>query len=191
MIYLDANATEPLMPAARDAALAAMALTGNPSSVHQAGREARKVLEDARRTIAEVVGGDADGLVFTSGGTEANALAISGLRSGRRVLCGATEHAAVLEADPGGTRIPVDGNGVVDLQALETMLGQGSALVCVMLANNETGVVAPIVEIAAICRRAWRAAACRCGASGGPHACRSQGAWCRQHGGIWAQDRRP
>ena len=153
MIYLDANATEPLLPEARDAAIATMALPGNPSSVHQAGRHARQVLENARQDIARLLGGEADGLVFTSGGTEANALAIAGLRPGRRVLCGATEHAAVLEADPGGERIPVGSDGAVDRSALETMLTAGPALVCVMLANNETGVIAPVAEIALLCRR--------------------------------------
>jgi cysteine desulfurase len=154
MIYLDANATEPLRPAARQAAIAAMELAGNPASIHAAGRQARRVLEDARTRIAAALGGEPEGLVFTSGGTEANALAIAGLGHGRRILCGATEHAAVLEAAPGAPRIPVDRDGALDLGALDTLLAQGGpALVCVMLANNETGVIAPMPEILRICRQ--------------------------------------
>jgi len=154
MIYMDANATEPLRPAARQAAIAALDLTGNPSSIHAAGRQARRVLEESRADIAAALGGEAENLVFTSGGTEANALAIAGLGHGRRILCGATEHAAVLEAAPGAPRIPVERSGAIDLGALDAMLADGGpALVCVMLANNETGVIAPIADIARVCRR--------------------------------------
>ena len=130
-----------------------MDLVGNPSSIHQAGRQARRVLERARASIAACLGGDGEGLVFTSGGTEANALAVSGLAKGRRVLCGATEHAAVLAGAPDGIRIPVDANGIIDVRALDGMLAGPPALVCVMLANNETGVVAPIEAVAAVCRK--------------------------------------
>jgi cysteine desulfurase len=99
------------------------------------------------------LGGETEGLVFTSGGTEANALAIAGLGRGRRVLCGATEHAAVLESAPDAPRIPVDRAGTIDLGTLDAMLAAGGpALVCVMLANNETGVIAPLAEVARLCR---------------------------------------
>jgi cysteine desulfurase len=153
MIDLDANATEPLRPCAREAAIAAMDLAGNPSSIHSSGRQARRTLEAARVQIAALLGGEADGLVFTSGGTEANALAIAGLGHGRRVLCGATEHAAVLESAPDAARIPVDRAGAIDLGALDAMLASGGpALVCIMLANNETGVIAPIAEVSRLCR---------------------------------------
>jgi cysteine desulfurase len=153
MIYLDANATEPLRPAARDAAIAALDLTGNPASIHGAGREARRVLDRARATIAETLGGAAADLVFTSGGTEANALAVAGLGRGRTILCGATEHAAILAAAPNALLIPVDRAGLLDTAALDRLLsGIGPALVCAMLANNETGVIAPVATIAAVCR---------------------------------------
>ena len=154
MIYLDANASEPLRPAARAAMLAALDLTGNPSSIHAAGRAARRVLEAARHTVASAFGADPEGVVFTSGGTEANALAITGLGAGRRVLVSAVEHDAVLAAAPGAERLPVDADGVVRLGALDTALRDGPALVCVMLANNETGTFQPIAAIAGLCRAA-------------------------------------
>jgi cysteine desulfurase len=151
-LYLDANATEPLRQAAREAALAAMELVGNPSSVHGAGRAARRILESAReRLIARF--GAAD-LVFTSGGTEANALAVRGLGAGRRVLVGATEHPAVLAAAPDAGVLPVRRDGQIDLDALAAALEGPPALVCLMAANNETGVLHPLAEAAALCRAA-------------------------------------
>jgi cysteine desulfurase len=152
MAYLDANASEPLRPKARAALLAALDLTGNPSSVHAAGRAARHVLEEARASLADQFGGEPAGLVFTSGGTEADSLAIHGLGQDRRLLIGATEHDAVRAARPGVT-IPVDRDGVVRLDALEAALAGPPALVCLMLANNETGTIQPVAEAAALCRR--------------------------------------
>jgi cysteine desulfurase len=158
-IYLDANATEPLRPTARAAMLAAFEVTGNPSSVHGAGRAARRILEDARESIAGRFGGRAADLVFTSGGTEANALAVHALGrnapgSGRRLIIGATEHDAIRAAAAGADILPVDANGVADLAALERLLQGGPALVCLMMANNETGVIQPVREAAALCRAA-------------------------------------
>ena len=152
MTYLDANASEPLRPEARGAAIAAMDLA-NPASVHAAGRAARAVLEAARRTVASRYGGTPAGTVFTSGGTEANALAVRGLAAGRRVVLGATEHDAVRAAAPGAAVAPVDADGVVDLAALDRLLAAGPALLCLMLANNETGTIQPVAEAAALCRR--------------------------------------
>jgi len=151
--YLDANATEPLRPEARAAAIAAMDLVGNPSSVHAAGRAARRVLEDARAAIAGRYGVAPGSVVFTSGGTEANALAIHSLRAGRRVIVGATEHDAVRAAAPGANVLLVDAAGVADLGVLAELVAQGPALVCLMLANNETGTLQPIEAAAALCRR--------------------------------------
>jgi cysteine desulfurase len=154
MIYLDANATEPLRPAAREAVLAALDLTGNPSSVHAAGRAARRVLEDSREAVARRFGAAPADLVFTGGGTEANALAIHTLGRNRRVLIGATEHDAVLRAAPGAVVVPVDGNGLIALDALAVMLADAPpALVCVMAANNETGAIQPLPAIVELCRR--------------------------------------
>jgi cysteine desulfurase len=156
LIYLDANATEPLRPAARAAVLAALETVGNPSSVHRAGRSARRILEDAREAIARRFGAGPAAVVFTSGGTEADALAVHALahRSGLRVIVGATEHDAIRAAAPGAAVLPVDADGVADLAALEVLLADGGpALVCLMLANNETGVIQPIAEAGTICRR--------------------------------------
>lgn len=152
MAYLDANATEPLRPEARAAAIDAMDLVGNPASVHARGRAARAVLEAARGAVAARFGAAAAGVVFTSGGTEADALAIAGLGAGRRLIVGATEHDAVRAAAPGAAYWPVDGRGVARLDLLEGLLAGGPALVCLMLANNETGVVQPVAEAAQLCR---------------------------------------
>jgi len=152
---LDANATEPLRPEARAAALAALDLPGNPSSIHAEGRAARRLLEDARATVAAAFAARPQDVVFTAGGTEANALAVRGLAAGRRVLVGATEHPAVLRAAPADAlTIPVRPDGTADLAALDALLAQGGpALVCLMAANNETGVLHPIAEAATLCRR--------------------------------------
>ena len=149
---LDANATEPLRPEARAALLAALDLPGNPSSVHAAGRAARRVLEDARNAVAARFGARPQDVVFTAGGTEANALAIRGLSAGRRVLVGATEHPCVLRAAEGATAIPVLPDGTLDLAALEAALAGPPALVCLMAANNETGVLHPIAAAAGLCQ---------------------------------------
>ncbi len=154
-LYLDANATEPLRPEARAAVLAAMDTLGNPSSVHGAGRAARRLLEQAREAVAARFGARPQEVVFTAGGTEANALAIRGLGQGRRILVGATEHPAVLAAAPGATTVPVRPDGTLDLDALRALLAEaGPALVCLMAANNETGVLHPLAAAAAMCRDA-------------------------------------
>lgn len=152
-IYLDYNATAPLKPAAKAAMIEALELTGNPSSVHRFGRLARRTIESARAKVAALVGGAPAGVIFTSGGTEANALAIAG--SGcRRALISAIEHDSVGAAARRLARcdeIPVDADGRLDLRALDSLLGAAAdAVVCVMLANNETGVVQPIAELAAL-----------------------------------------
>src|SRR5947209_6312865 len=147
-VYLDWNATTPLRPEARTAMLAAWELIGNPSSVHAEGREARRLVEDARAVLAAAVGAVPRRVVFTSTGTEANALALSaGLRSAsagpvQRLLVSAVEHASVLA----GGRFPaalvgqiqVTRSGVVDLEHLKALLADGPpALVSIMAANNE------------------------------------------------------
>ena len=155
--YLDANATEPLRPQAREAMLAAADLTGNPSSVHRAGRMARAVLEEARDQVARVLGVAPLNCIFTSGGTEANVLAMHGLGQGRRFLVGQTEHDAVRKGVPAGAPLswlPVEASGQVRLDVLESELAQGGppAFVCLMLANNETGVLHPMAEIVRLCQ---------------------------------------
>jgi cysteine desulfurase len=160
-VYLDWNATTPLRRDAREAMAAAWDLIGNPSSVHAEGRQARRLVEEARAEVAGAVGALSRNIVFTSGGTEANALALTpGLRRGsglpvERLLVSAIEHASVLA----GGRFPtvvigtvgVTGAGLLDLDRLRTALdGAAPALVSVMLANNETGAVQPVAEAAEI-----------------------------------------
>jgi cysteine desulfurase len=161
-VYLDWNATTPLRPEAREAMVAAWDLQGNPSSVHAEGRQARRLVEEARARVAGAVGALPRNVIFTSGGTEANALALTpGLRraaSGlpvKRLLVSAIEHASVLA----GGRFPVEAigtigvarSGLVDLDDLRaTLAGGPPALVSVMLANNETGAVQPVAEVAEI-----------------------------------------
>ncbi|MEY9109733.1 cysteine desulfurase [Bradyrhizobium yuanmingense] len=164
-VYLDWNATTPLRPEARAAMVAAFDLVGNPSSVHAEGREARRLVEEARATLAAAVGAQPRNIVFTSAGTEANALALSpGLRgpSGgpvERLLVSAVEHASVLA----GGRFPADKigliqvtrSGVVDLDHLKALLKGGPpALVSIMAANNETGALQPVTEAARIVHEA-------------------------------------
>jgi len=152
-VYLDYNATAPLRPQVIAAMAEALAQTGNPSSVHRFGREARRRVEDAREQVAALIGAEPSMVTFTSGGTEANALALTGLGA-RRLLVSAVEHDSVLKAAEGAEVIPVTAEGVVDYDALAEMLrrGEGPALVSVMLANNETGVLQPLDRIADIAR---------------------------------------
>ena len=152
--YLDWNATAPCRPEAEAAITAVLRDCGNPSSVHRWGRAARQQIERAREAIAILVGADPEGVVFVSGGTEANHLAL--LSNGReRVLVSAVEHGSVLQAVPDAERIAVDANGLVDLGRLEEQLAADprAAIVSVMLANNETGVIEPAADIAAIAHR--------------------------------------
>jgi cysteine desulfurase len=152
-IYLDHNATAPLRPEAAAALSRAIEVTGNASSVHGYGRRARALIEDAREQVAALVGARPAELVFTSGGTEANNMALLGTAAGR-ILVSAGEHDSVLNAVPGAARIPLGADGLVDLEALRELLAQGPepALVSVMLANNETGVIQPIARIVALAR---------------------------------------
>jgi cysteine desulfurase len=160
-VYLDWNATTPLRDEARRAMLDALDLPGNASSVHAEGREARKWIEGARTAVASAVGAPPRNFVFTSGGTEANALALApGLRRDgappvERLVVSAIEHASVLS----GGRFPqaaiasvrVTRDGVVDLDHLRELLrDRPPALVSIMLANNETGAIQPIAEAAEI-----------------------------------------
>jgi cysteine desulfurase len=160
-VYFDWNATAPLRDEARRAMAAALDLPGNASSVHAEGREARKWVEGARAAVASAVGALPRNLVFTSGGTEANAFALAPhLSRGagpavERLVVSAVEHPSVLAGGrfPQTTikRIRVTRDGVVDLDHLRELLrGSPPALVSIMLANNETGAIQPIVEVAEI-----------------------------------------
>jgi len=160
-VYLDYNATAPIRPEAQDALLRALSAPANPSSVHAAGRAARDLVEQARLQVATLVGVASGSVTFVSGGTEANALAIESARAAgfTRIVIGATEHDAVVEtAKASGLPVetwPVDANGVAHLPRLEANLkSPGRALVCLMLANNETGVIQPVAEASALVRAA-------------------------------------
>lgn len=144
-----------MRPQAQEAALQAMAIGGNPASLHLAGRAARNILENARERIAAFTFARPADVIFCSGATEANALAISALGKGRPVLVGATEHDAVRAAAPSAAIIPVLPNGMVDLSALEHLLHQHpGAFVCLMAANNETGVLHDLENAARLCNQA-------------------------------------
>jgi cysteine desulfurase len=164
MHYLDHNASSPLRPEARAAMERALSIGGNPSSIHGAGRAARKIVEEAREQVADLLGVATTNVVFTSGGTEANSLALRGaiegaLETGERVtrlFVSAIEHdsvlktaAALAERIPGlrFETIPVTSDGVVDLARTRLNEGRGRALIAVQAANNETGVIQPVDDV--------------------------------------------
>jgi len=150
--YLDWNATAKLRPEAQAAVTAALDVTGNPSSVHAAGRAARRLIEEARDKVAALVGVTSRDVVFTSGGTEANMLALAPAL-GEVLLVSAIEHPSVRSGGrfAAAEDIAVTAAGVVDLVALERQLaGRSRPLVSLMLANNETGVIQPVTEAAVL-----------------------------------------
>ncbi|GIG30691.1 cysteine desulfurase family protein [Cellulomonas marina] len=170
--YLDHAATTPLLPSVRQVLAEAWGRTGNPSSLHAAGRAARRVVEESREAVAGALGARPSEVVWTSGGTEADNLAVKGLFWGRRttaperrrVLVAAVEHHAVLDpafwlAEHAGAEVvllPVDGEGVLDVGALRAELEQRAAttaLVSVMWANNEVGALQPLDEVVALAHR--------------------------------------
>lgn len=152
LAYLDWAATAPVRPEAVAAMAEAARLLGNPASIHGPGRRARALLDDARRRIARAFGVEAEDLVLTSGGTEANQLALHQARGG--IAVSAIEHASILEAVPEAIRLPVTAEGVLDLEAAERLLAEHRpALVACQLANNETGAIQPVSELARIVRR--------------------------------------
>lgn len=164
-IYLDYAASAPLRPAARARMVELLEVFGNPSSIHAEGQTARMALDDSRRAIADVLGVRAERVVFTSGGTEANNLALRGVAavsSGKRLLVSAIEHDCVRNTGLalGAEEIPVDAGGLVRLDWLRDELARGElargdvALVSVMHANNENGILQPIEAVAAMCKAA-------------------------------------
>jgi cysteine desulfurase len=160
-IYLDYNASTPLAPEVFDVLTSVFReVHGNPLSMHAFGIAARRVVETARAEVAAAIGAEPDEIVFTSGGTESNNAAIHGVASalsdrGRHLVITAIEHASVeqacraLEARGWGvTRVPVDPTGVIDARAIESAIRPDTALVSVMHANNETGVIQPVAAAA-------------------------------------------
>ncbi|WP_244789539.1 cysteine desulfurase family protein [Streptomyces sp. BJ20] len=169
MAYLDHAATTPMLPEAVEALTAHLGVTGNASSLHAAGRRARRTVEEARETLAEALGARPSEIVFTSGGTEADNLAVKGLYWARRdadpartrVLASPVEHHAVLDAvdwlatHEGATveYLPVDAHGRVHPDALREAVARNPddvALATVMWANNEIGTILPITELASV-----------------------------------------
>ncbi len=165
-IYFDYNATTPIDPRVRDAMMPFLGdVFGNPSSVHHVGRQARALLDDARERSADVLGAKPSEIVFTSGGTESNNLAIFGtarlLKSkGRHLITSTIEHHAVLhcfnylERHEGfqATRLPVSGEGLVNPEELRRAIRKDTTLVSIMAANNEIGSIQPVAELGGICR---------------------------------------
>jgi cysteine desulfurase len=158
-VYLDCNATQALRAEARAAMLSAMDVVGNPSSVHAEGRAARAVVETAREQVAALVNAKPGEIIFTSGATEANALAFSG-RPWRSVLVGNAEHVSVLaparRLDAPRTELSCSRDGVQDLTAAEAWIaalpdGSDPALASLALANGETGVLQPVAELVELC----------------------------------------
>jgi cysteine desulfurase len=153
-VYLDHAATSPLRPEALEAFVAASGLVGNASSLHRPGQRARRRLEEAREELAAAVGASPSEVIFTSGGSEADTIAVlGGWEAGRsrgrsRCLVSAVEHPAVKGAVSRGAEVlPVGAEGVVSLGALEETLDEAVAVVSVMWVNNETGVVQPVSEV--------------------------------------------
>ncbi len=147
--YLDYNATTPAWPEVGAAVADVLSGAGNPSSVHATGRAARAAVEQARATIARAIGVRPRDLVFTSGGTEANALALN-MAGDLPVLVSAIEHESVLAQVPGATRVPVLPDGTLDLMALEQLIDQRPVFLSLMAANNETGIIQPVAAAAAL-----------------------------------------
>ena len=165
-LYLDHAAITPVVAEAREAIAQALETIGNPSSPHADGRVARAALEDARRTIAEVLGWRHD-VILTSGATEAIQIVASRAKPERRIV-GPTEHEAVVAAmGPDAQALDVDTNGLIDLSALEGALGGAPALVAIQLVNNETGVIQPIERIQDLVRSAGSLLLCDCAQAAG------------------------
>ena len=164
-VYLDYNATAPIRPEAAEAIARALAIGGNPSSVHAAGRMARAAIEAARGEVAALVGASPEAVTFTSGGTEANSLAIESAASAgaRKLLISMAEHASVMESAL-ATGLTVEGwpvlaDGTADLAWLERRLRawaptDGRPFAALSLANNETGVIQPVANAARLVRAA-------------------------------------
>ena len=154
-IYLDHNATTPVKPGVRDIMLEMLDFPGNASAVHKAGREARRRIEQARKSVSRLVqAGPRDVVVFTSGATEANNMVLRGAGM-ERVIVSAIEHPSVLQAAPGGDILPVRPEGIIDLAALDALLAGNTrqTLISVMTVNNETGVIQPVEEVVALARK--------------------------------------
>lgn len=171
-VYLDNNATTPIIPEVKEALTESLDIFGNPSSHHEFGRLARAKMEEARKSMADLIGADPEEIIFSSGGSESNNITLKGTicrsvecrpygaRSGVKIITSTIEHPSIMETckcllTEGYTveYLPVDKYGLVDPSDLEKMITPGTALVSVMYANNETGTIQPIKELAEIAHR--------------------------------------
>eukprot|EP01039_Chlorochromonas_danica_P017311 gene17311-20602_t len=153
-VYFDYNATAPLRSSVRQTMIEAMDLVGNASSVHSFGRDVRKKIESSRQRVAIALGLESKRVIFTSGATESNNLALKNFSG--RVIVSAIEHDSVFKVRDDAVTIPVSTDGVVDLDNLDKLLEKNSGeptLISVMAANNETGVIQPLAEVVQIAKK--------------------------------------
>ena len=153
-LYLDYNASAPILKDSADAIIDCLKTVGNPSSIHRSGRKARSIIENSRKKIASMMGANAQNIIFTSGATEANCLALNASYK-MTAIVSSIEHPSVLSQRSDSILIPVDQSGVVSLEELEKILYKSKSkkmFISVMSVNNETGVIQPIKEIINLCR---------------------------------------
>ncbi len=154
-LYLDYNASAPMIQSSIDAMVGSMQILGNPSSIHSSGRKAKSAIEDSRELVAETIGALPQNIIFTSGATESNALAFK-YADNMKVITSAIEHDSVLKQREDSIIIPVTKDGVVDIQCLEECLYKNKddkLFVSIMAVNNETGIIQPIEEVSKICHK--------------------------------------
>jgi len=154
-LYLDYNASAPIIRDVIDIMHKSIDITGNPSSIHSSGRKARKAIEDSRELIAETIEVNPKNIIFTSGATEANTLALSCSRE-MNTFISSIEHDSVLKQNINANIISVTSEGIVNLELLEKMIMESSEeriFVSIMAVNNETGVIQPIQKVSEICIR--------------------------------------
>ena len=154
-LYLDYNASAPILKDSADAIIDCLKTVGNPSSVHRSGRKARSIIENSRKKIASMMGANVQNIVFTSGATEANCLALNASYK-MTAIVSSIEHPSVLSQRNDAILIPVNKAGVVSLEELEKILYNSQSkkmFISVMSVNNETGVIQPIKEIINLCRK--------------------------------------
>jgi cysteine desulfurase len=154
-LYLDYNASAPMISEVMDSMSKSIRIQGNPSSVHASGREARKAIEDSRELIAETIGTNAKNIIFTSGATEANNLAFECVKN-REIFVSSIEHDSILKQNINFNVVPVNSDGVINLELFEKNIKntpKGNIFVSIMAVNNETGVIQPIEKISKICKQ--------------------------------------
>ena len=154
-LYLDYNASAPILKDSADAIIDCLKTVGNPSSVHRSGRKARSIIENSRKKIASMMGANAQNIIFTSGATEANCLALNTSYK-MTAIVSSIEHPSVLSQRNDAILIPANKSGVVSLEELEKILYNSQSkkmFISVMSVNNETGVIQPIKEIINLCRK--------------------------------------